>query len=263
MRAWLLRIEGVNFAATLYDTQQLSCIRGAGLALQQTYAWARRIVKSYALPDSIMKIMDGASIAALRFLADQDNAAKVCAEVRKMLATHGIASEDAANGAPPFAHLSFVVDLIPMDGDQPSDIHRALTLARAHNRARQFRELTVRIPPIPNTHAPPSAGAPRSPLPADDKVTYAGRNVHIPNSVAARMEYGRKMRQGFYKSSIGAGKAGRNLLFTDSFEQICQTPPDDVLDQVKGKIAVLFFDATGLGRIIAKVGNDQQIGAQV
>lgn len=138
MARLLCRVEGVNFGATVFDTNDLSTIRGASLALL-----ALPETVSAALPSDAMLLYAGASQCA-HIVDTALSADALAATVTKALA--------AADG--PLAHLTTVVDVVAIKGGDEMD---ALNRAEARNHARQFRQWT--LDPLPFTADAKDVGA--------------------------------------------------------------------------------------------------------
>jgi hypothetical protein len=86
---YLLRVEGVNFGATVTDTQDLSCIRGSSLALLNVPQRIRRILEVFERIKDVREIFSGASQAAFQFVAEKQAATEAAAAVRQALEQEG------------------------------------------------------------------------------------------------------------------------------------------------------------------------------
>lgn len=224
MAPYLLRMEGVNFAATLYDTADLSTIRGSGLALLD--APEQVIAKSCST--KLERVFSGASQAVFRFeAADEKQAEQAAEEVRKALATEN-----------PYKYLSFVVDVVPYSDKS------ALANAEARNRARQFRQWTLDIPEF-------SLGA--TGYDERDMIRPTTKSEVSSPSVASRREFGRKMRQEFYQKEVGGILDDvNNMYFSDSFEEIVGNNHDELINlppSLQQKMAVVYADGNKFGRL--------------
>ncbi|MBI1980222.1 MAG: hypothetical protein HYS63_01365 [Methylocystis sp.] len=125
MPEFILRMEGVDFGATVMDTHNLSAFRGGSLALLA----APKAVREFLDAAVIETIFEGASQGAWVVKADDPAAAKkLCDRVRTRLKEGG--AKETAEAVYP--HLSFVVDVA-----EGSD-YGALIRVEAKNRARQF-----------------------------------------------------------------------------------------------------------------------------
>ena len=245
MPQYLLRIEGVNFATTLYDTSDLSTIRGASLALLRVDDAVRALFAEHGTTATLR--FAGASQAAFTFDArDQEAASDIAGDIRKGLAGHDV-----------YKYLSFVVDAVPI-----TDSKAALTAVEARNRTRQFRQWTVDLPAFsPATPAcderdrmRPASTKIRVP-PKDQVDVFPGDAANDPPdfveqpascSVEARRSYGRRERQQFYSKEVKA--AAKGLHFTDSFADIVGKLPEPLPPlSLRNKIAVVYADGNKFG----------------
>ncbi len=231
--AFILRAEGVNFAATLLDTQDISTIRGAGLALLALGDAVAAVLKHDADVEDIRLIYAGASQAAFSFRAKAASAEAVRDRIAAALAS------PHRKDQLPLEHLSFVVDVVADDGAA------ALAHAEARNHARQFRQWTVALPEFSESNARPDTLDRTRPA----RMKHAGDTAPLSISTAARREFGRKMRQKFYEKEVGEPAAG--LRFADSFEDIIAKPPNDpqLPLSLNAAIAVIYGDGNGFTRI--------------
>lgn len=146
---WLIRVEGVNFDATITDTNDLSTIRGGSLALLNLDKAVRKV-----LPDAECE-MAGASQALFRLTRD-GRRADVEADVRKSIESQfagGAEVKTAIAGkldpsTPPFSQLSVVVDVAQLVSED--DYEATVDRLEALNHARQLKQWTV----VPLAFAP-------------------------------------------------------------------------------------------------------------
>lgn len=270
---FLIRVEGANFASTMLDTQDLSTIRGASLALLAIGEAVKDALGSRPGVSQIAKVFSGASQCAFTFEAPAGGEAEIAAHVRATL---------AARDKPPLRHLSFLVDVVTAPnsaGGTGAAEPSPLEVATARNRSRQFREWTLPLPAFdedaraidPFDHVRPARKPVRLPkgkvkqtLPSSRGDPFSDRAL-LSASVAARRDHGREQRQKFYEermrehfADLGRGqpwRPGQGLRFADSFADI-------VADEWGGdegapplalgnKIAVLYADGNGFGGIRA------------
>ena len=240
MKTFILRMEGVDFDATLFDTHNLSAFRGGSLAL----LGAPKFVREF-LGDRVKeKIFEGASQGAwIVKAADAAEAEKLRADVRAHLNAGG--AEKSAEAVYP--HLAFVVDIA--EGED----YAALMRAEAKNRARQLQRANWTPPKFEEGAAGFNELDRMRPAPPDcviDDVNASGGRP-VSRSFKARFDYGKKQRQEFYEMEAGATKA-RNLDFARSFEDIVDEAPRGLPPSVSGKIAVFYADGNGFSRIRAR-----------
>ena len=257
-------LEGVDFAAHLDDTNDLSTRRGASLAYLHAVDWAEEWLSARGSnPDSIVK---GASIGAWR--VDCQNGAtpeNLADDLLKALRRAGLNAEEVWNESKaaydacnkgsdcawpspaPFAHLSFVCGWAEGEDDT------APALVRARALAQQFRRFTLR----------PAGKAAREYC-GIDRLRPAQVNGYLPGasgmlvsaSVLARRAYGRHARQGFYAGE--AGEEWGRLFFTNDFEELRSAPPEDVPLSASSKIAVFYADGNGFTALAGKSAQQRQ-----
>lgn len=239
-QAYVLRAEGVNFDATVYDTNDLSTVRGSSLTL---LALDQAIERGFeAAGVAATQIFSGASQAAYSFeAADDDSAEAVARKVRDELSGAGAGNEA-------FNHLMFVCDVAGKDAG-------GLAVAEARNRTAQFRKLTVQLPPLereavrfdPLDRVRPAACEENMP---------GGGTRKLSHSVLARRKFGRAQRQQFYARQLaGTTEEGLadGLLFADSFEDIAAAAPAGLPVSVRNKVAVFYADGNRFSGLRARM----------
>ncbi len=280
MPEYVMRVEGVNFAATITDTQNLSCIRGASLAFLHAGQRMEWLLSQQDGVSHCVTIFKGASQAAFRFRANETAATEAVNRIRQALETEGddadshlkvlklaagAADSKEWEGAIPLAHLSFVVDVVEAGNSDDAAIDTALALVEARNHAHQYQSLTVRLPKMDRSERaqwpddlgrilpadskiwlPPDSV---TPLPGEDepKPDDKAQKTKMSRSVAARRHYGRHMRQFFYQSELD--RDFKEIRFTDSIESICDHAPLDVPEAIRNKIAIVSIDGNKFGKI--------------
>jgi hypothetical protein len=251
--SYFLRVEGVNIYDTVTDTNQLSTVRGGSLLLREAIFKVRHLLvtKGWGTPVSI-----GASVGLFELNGAADRGA-VEKEVTRLLRGEKVNSIETAA----FRHLTFVVDV---QGERlGKDFADAREAVLAKNRFRQMCQLTAAVPEdVRNSTGPCGLDGVR---PAGQKSI---REKEVSPSVWDRYEYGREGRQKFYKDELkhvseivgstedkitrcAESQSGFDqsiadkLLFTDDLRKIA----DAEGEKLNGKIAVLYFDGNGFGRI--------------
>ncbi|MFM2043795.1 MAG: hypothetical protein RLY86_2371 [Pseudomonadota bacterium] len=287
---YVLRVEGVNFSSTVTDTQDISVIRGAGLALLHAADRVQAILDAKLGQGVAEQVFAGASQAAFRFRADSETATAVLHDLRGKLATEGEDPRDLAGqleahggdptatmreGMIPLAHLSFVCDLahdgeaLP-DGDKQRDaLDRALYAAEARNRTRQMQSLTVPLPKFEQGvlgFDPVDKLRPAVPkIPGIAKQTREAADAQgVPATAApataARRLYGRKMRKAFYGVELGEPI---DEPVTESVADICAVPicgwdRFGVRPSLQNKLAIFYADGNGFGAIRADLAQHHE-----
>ncbi len=282
---FLLRMEGVDFSATVEDTQQLSAIRGSSLTLlaapRAVEAWlagpeARRL--GVAFEAARHTVLTGASQGAFLFEAAGDDVAQ--AVRRAVTALLRAPLTHAGSPAAPAQHLSFVVDVTR--GDDLAAYRRAFSM----NRMRQLHEQNWALPALADPSPPPEepedrvrpadaslwmppgrvlAGAetdgsdgPGAGAPAEDA---APRRAAVSRSFADRTRYGRLARQSFYRHALPASVSMAGISFTDTFEDLVADPPDETPDNLRNKLALFYADGNRFGALAEKARTLQSLSA--
>jgi len=265
MKRWLARAEGVNFSATVDDTNDLSTIRGGSLALLRLHEAVEGALRRSNVGDARL-VFSGASKCAFTFAAEGTEE-EVDARVRAAVVAYQRDNPGGA-GSPPFGQLTLVVDTVPLEGEAVSV---ALKKAEARNHARQFRSWTLTGVPVGGaTRADrfdgvrPATVSVR--LPAGKLLTSADgpEEVALAPTVARRRAFGREARQAFYWNEIAEadtilGPRGSGLTFTDSVQDLVADSERLVTskglpESLRGKIALVYADGNGFGAARAKVG---------
>ncbi len=224
MTSFLLRVEGVNQANFITDTQDLSTVRGAGLLLLNAAEVVEPMLAQLGCNSSA--IIQGASIGLFRVHSSP-------------LAAQNVRKEVATRLSRRLPHATFVVDVDETTDEDP--IPRATLLAR--NRWRQMQAPTVVYPSL---HSPL-----RQKEPCEiDKVRPAthyqdkapdGKRLQSA-STRQRREFGRLMKQRFYAREMRrAGATGQSVLrYTADFDDLCGNSPQ--WGNLRDKMAVLHLD---------------------
>ena len=224
MGRYLLRIEGVNFASTLYDTSDLSTVRGASLGLLRAYEVAQEALKACAIECDI--VFSGASQAVISFEAPAEGKPEDAADaVRAALST-----------TTPYKYLSFVIDVAD-----------TLPVVEARNRTRQFRQWTVDLPEYSPGIERYDSKRDRT-RPASKRLGSNSADNDVSASVKARHDFGREMRQDFYAKEVQGAAEG--LSFANSFADIVGDPPKEELPRsLWSKMALVYADGNQFGSI--------------
>ena len=240
----LLRVEGVNFDVTLFDTQDISTIRGAGLALLVAAEHVEASLKRSPVAE-LQQIFAGASQAAFSFWASSDDATAALETVRAVL--NGQPTEASGMPNAPLQHLIFMADIVELPDRSPDAVERALRAAEAMNRGRQFREYTVKLPdPRSNSRGPDPYNHIVQAL-----ATFTmqdGRRSIVSPSVIDRHKYGRGQRSKFYD------RAGGALEVTSNLRDMVDAPLIKLPPSTAGKLAYLYADGNKFSAIRGKVG---------
>ena len=241
----LLRIEGVNLDEFVFDTQDLSTIRGGGLLLldvaREVQRYLESTLKDYLVPGGIRVISIGGSIGLFAVdLADVTRAS----ELRNRL-------EEEINRHDEFGQATVVIDVEPMARNFIAARERTL----AANRWRQMR-------------APTQVLSARSMEPVRNEVcrldgispAVVRRNIKggteqpLGQSVDIRRKAGNEEKRiWFYKREGWSdlpdrSRDGEKLSFAWSFDHIAIDGTGSV-PRLDGKMAVIYLDGNGFSKI--------------
>jgi hypothetical protein len=248
MPVFLVRIEGVDFAATLYDTDDLSTIRGASQAyfyMPQRIAELLRERTKWKVPDEFPR---GASIGVFRVETPEATTER---DVEAAIADAIAATASGQLLDELRRYLSFTWAAVPSTGDYGADVYRL----EARCRTRQWQRLTVDIPPEPT--ALPCRIDRRRPG-YENAARVADRYERASKSVAARHDYGRNQRHHFYSTVLaeyGGAYADPRFQVTQSLQDIVDARRvDDAISGIdpkervpmaaalSSKLAVIYLD---------------------
>lgn len=280
---FLLRIEGVNLANVIDDTDQLSIRRGGGLMMLNAVASLRQILPADVY-SQIEEIATGASIGLFEFEATVDGAEVLRRQVDKALKTGSLTYRELdRNGALapvdsqlPLKHGTFVVDVqrVPASADATQQ-QQAEQLVTARNRWRQLQTPSLSLDQMfeKGENSPCEFDKTRV---ATEKHWFPGDGGgsearFVSKSAKDRWHYGRGARQKFYRDELQAyaidpefGQFLDRLAFTNDLKQLSGWPlgedgqslksfegrdgrthvvPDHLID----KIAVFYVDGNGFG----------------
>lgn len=219
----LLRIEGVNLAHSIDDTEDLSTRRGGGLMLLEVI---NEIEKQCG--KDLKRISTGASAGLFEVTGNVDVAKS---------AIQSLLSQE------PYCYGTFVVDGV-QSGDGFPALERA---AVAANRWRQMQSLSF-SPMGLKSHKGEvcEVGEVR---PAQRTMNMKGKAQQVSTSVQARRKHGVRSKRDFYKPTLEKSRHPRSKLARD-FEEIATKPKVEPHPKtLKGKLAVFYADGNNFGAI--------------
>ncbi len=234
MLRFLVRIAGVDFATALYDTDDLSTIRGTSHAyLDMPRCFFDRLRAKFPAAE---ELVIGASEGVFRVTAPEGITAE---DIDKELAA--LVSEDSGSNDPLERirpHLSFTWTAVAESGDYGADVYRLMARARQ----RQIQRLTVDVPPCPPVGEWRPCEIDRR-RPVDQEPHRMGGGLrYVSASVWARWNYGRNLRQEFYRDILGAAEFDRApFRVTNSLQDLVRDPPH-VPAALNSKVALIHLD---------------------
>ncbi|WP_372015912.1 hypothetical protein [Tistrella mobilis] len=247
----------MNFSAVLSDTEDLSTIRGSGLAMLHAIEYAA-LVLEHLTGEAVEQVTTGASVGVFRVrAADQADAWTVARNLRARLTAHAPA---AANGEAELLrvldHLSILTAACAATADFLADMETLLALIRWQQQQ------------APSLVLPAAGGKPgeATPICPNDRTRLADTYIFrrkdegsgpypASRSVRDRHAYGRLYKQTLYDRVIYGtpylGGGGSRFKppergYADELADLARRP-DEALD---GKMAVLYADGNRFSKQI-------------
>jgi hypothetical protein len=241
MKDYYLRIEGVNLDNFVFDTNDLSTIRGGGLLLLNLPQRVEGILPKETI--KLKPITQGASWGLFRFQAVDDKThTDIVNDIHKVLESD-----------PQYRHATIVVDAIPAGKIDEYPLKKKSL--EALNRWRQMSSPSVISPAASNSPNQPLSepiDAPRGKVcqfdhvrPAVGKIEKGDDRFDASLSVRIRREYGMKNKglEWHQKKT----KIKDLPKFVNDFDKV--TSPSDGQDygNLNGKMAVIYLDGNKFG----------------
>lgn len=236
METYLVAVEGSNFGTTIWDTEDLSTIRGASLLLNEAVAGLSNVIAG------LNPITIGGSSGIWEF-ESADNKSAV----------HTLERVEGHLGSNPTAELSFTTALVRVDRSKPFLIQK--TILRQIIRRRQLERITGSFPTECGSKLC-SVDLIR-PL-GEAEIWVKGQRRAVSTSVAVRRKVGVEGKQKHIKElgdranghirrliDEDAKNAPFALLLPSISEQAA--PPAALRQNLHDKIAVLHIDGNGFG----------------
>ena len=238
MQQKLLRLEAVNLAYSIDDTEDLGTRRGGGLMLLEAI---RHIETTFNT--SLERISTGASAGLFKVLDDK---AGTAAAVLGELAGHHT-----------YQHATFVADVVAQSG---GNFAGATEAAISANRWQQMQQLSFS-----------SFGLGRSAMGVCkvDEVRTAHVTMRVGNkpdtpvskSVYFRRDRGMERKQNFYSRELG-GTDPTGGSYVESFDHLATAMPPSIRPAtLEGKIAVFYADGNKFGRVAQRCKTPQKLTA--
>lgn len=274
---WVLRIEAVNLSASVFNTSDLSTMRGASLALEEACEVmgpaVERAVHDRCYVEQIYA--GGAQAAYLLSDCSESLLEDVAQQMRQSLAAGLLGDGDVAL---PTGELCWVVDY---QGAVGGDENVAVDAAMLKSRFRQMRMPS--LPSVESMQTPAGMSLRQrqgllcpidTARPIDPNAsiwvrpgqfnavelrrqTRSGKVVSVEHQVASRTkmlrDYGRQARQRLYGKRYGFTWLGQ-VRFSESFQDLVDSPPPDQPLSARNKMAVFYLDGAGFGALREQVG---------
>lgn len=223
----LLRIEGVNHAHCIDDTENLPTRRGGSLMLLHAMPFIHE-----RFNEALWPISTGASVGLFE-ITDPARAAQIADEVRALLRSHQT-----------FRHATFMVDQMSEGESFTAREYRAVNA----NRWRQMSSLSFSVAGLSEGAITPQGPCDLDAVrPAHHARQIQGETQRISPSVLDRRRVGLEQKQGFYEQEVRELGEGRRSMANDYTHEFAELSgrTGHLLD---GKLAVFYADGNDFGR---------------
>ena len=241
-----VQVEAVNIYPTLFDTQQLSVIRGGSYFVAKAI---QAVVEHPTFGQHLQPLSSGASSGLFRLLSNQDPE-DLAREIARWLGTN-----------PAYRLFTFTVESCRAEG-----LRDAREILAAKVRFRQLRQVT-QVPDQPDEGGQAVVdpcgidGRRRSNPRRIEKIK--GKDTPVSTSVGTRLAKGRELKAGFYFELLGKAedldltvsererlerlhKRLHEVSFSEDLESLARC---DKFRSLNNKIAVIYLDGNRFGAI--------------
>ena len=262
MSTYYLRIEGVNLDHFVYDTNDLSTVRGGGLLMLDLVDEVKNCLDEEQI--AYQPISMGASWGLFSIQDDTLDATALLANLRKKV-VHKVISiekqkEDGSHYTieiAPWRHATCVMDMVPA-ADDDSHFQKNRDKVHALNRWRQMQELSLVLPGKNSAceddpkHAVCGFDLVR---PKCRWLRFEDEKKAVSDHVFDRREYGRDRKQNFYKDQVAmlpeADARIAPLEFVNDLDELTRDPTKDY-GNLAGKMAVIYLDGNDFGKTMSR-----------
>ncbi|GJE72870.1 hypothetical protein [Methylorubrum podarium] len=250
MPSFLVRVEAVNLDVTVFDTDDLSVVRGGGFAGLLAPQFVRDTLEQACL-GRLIPVLDAASqsVAVLETDDSTVNAGWIERQLDAVASGRAVPEGTDARLARVLPHLCLVGAAVPYPNAPTGEQHaEAGRQAQARLRARQLQRLAIEPGPTAPGHRACAIDRMR---PATDRVRKGDNAFHVSASVKARLELGREMRQQVYARLLPHRTAPLPT-FAESLSELVKAAPPGLPSSLRGKIAVVALDGNGFGAAVGR-----------
>ncbi|BCL60482.1 hypothetical protein DGMP_11750 [Desulfomarina profundi] len=228
-----LRIEAVNIANFIEDTEQLSVIRGGGLLLLKAIRNLKKTFKEKNQHFTLEEISTGASVGLFKFSADKPE------EIRQQV-------DDILKKDKNLCYATFVVDIITTDDEK---FRNQLEKVIARNHWRQYQQPTLVSPKWNDKNNIWECSLDRL-RPATTTIAIKAPEKIVSPPVKIRHDYGRNKKHHFYQNELQRTlNEGITDKFTHDLEKLTANSPSKTLQH---KMAVIYTDGNSFGTLQQK-----------
>ncbi len=234
-----LLVEATNIYASVFDTDQLSIIRGSSLMLKRAIEELPRKIGT----NKIKPLSTGASSGLFELLSAEEEVKNTFNKVIRHFNDAPASQRD-----PDYRLFTFAVEYC-----QARELNEAKEKLYAKLRYNQLRRPSV----APDNRATPLDGHPECALEGIRCGTETRKILGkkgLSASVVHRFDAGRYARDELYAKECGEIALREGLIFSPQLTALAKCPKFPQLDN---KIAVLYFDGNGFGKLQRKAIGDE------
>jgi hypothetical protein len=241
MTQYFVRVEAVNFGNSVYDTNDVSTIRGGSFLLNEAFHEIEAKVRKCNIPiKDFSDLGSAASVGIFSFESELEGdkleetvVLPLVEQIREKAATFG----------------TFVWSFLPASGHEPFTKTLQTLVADCH--WKQYRQLSL-VPPTERhdgNHCFLDGVRPESP--ESGKIIKGGKSRLVSKAVIVRRKEGQRLRNGIYKRLLG-GAAPELVddpeawIVTNDLEELSRK---DGESQSAGKVAFIYLDGNRFSRI--------------
>ncbi len=230
MNQYLLRIEAANFDYSVYDTHDISTIRGGSFMLLDAFDRLKAELKTKRL---VRDIGSSASIGLFAFEAENDQAAQAIKAQ--------ILNEPSLKELHDLKFATLLTEVMPVEPKQ--SFQENLHSLAAKVRWQQYKTAAMCLPQETDREEACKLDGVR-PAVQDDR--QGDQVIKVSSAVYARRDRGKGLRQKFYEELLGAKEFSTGkYAFTNDLEALASDPNRGNLHS---KIAFIHLDGNRFGR---------------
>lgn len=228
-----LRMEGVNLDSFVFDTKDLSTVRGGSLLLLEAVDLVEEKLKEQCPEGNVVAISTGASSGLFKFEAERESRAY---EIRDAI-------ESALNRDEQLKHATFMVDVLPARGEENFAEDREQLIAR--NRWRQMSSPCLAVPSrVSGCKDACATDLIRPEAAESNRRNKEGKKVS--ESVWQRRQYGIESKRGkLYQRLTGLPETVKFA------EDLGKLTDDSSRENLHHKMAVVYVDGNSFGKLHA------------
>lgn len=235
MARFYLRLEGVNLDNFVYDTTNLSAVRGGSLLLLDAPGV---VSKRFGL---LKPVATGASFGLYSIETDDVKQADEADDIKKAESVCKQVRDFLRNDAN-YRHATFVVNVIAASDEKDFALDTQKLLAL--NRWQQMMSPSLAVPERNSESEKPSCQIDLI-RPAYKKIRIKNEDQWVSRSIHHRVEYGRDRKQNFFEEQSGIS-IPNHPAFAFDLDELTSDKKQGLLHH---KMAVIYLDGNGFSKV--------------